>query len=443
MKFKIVDMKMDKCKYYRCLMIAICFIVSIDVVTSQSAFFKPSDLVKTGIYYYPEQWEKNQWERDIRNIKSMGFEFIHIAEFAWAMLEPEEGKYDFRWLDEVVSLAQKHGLQVIMCTPTAAPPVWLTQKYPEVLLVKEDGIQAKHGGRQHNSWSSKKYRELSEKIITALATHYGNHPSIYGWQIDNEPSHAGFVDYGQAVKTNFQRWLSKKYGKIDSLNYAWGNSFWSQLYTSFDQINLPSAKTNVAQVNPHSLLDFQRFNADECADYVAFQAEILHIHVSKAQWVTTNFMEFHTKVNPWLNDKDLDFISYTMYPVGGGYTNIGGLGEEGFRIGMPSRIAFANDFFRFKKQQTAVMEMQPGQVNWGFYNPQTYPGIIRAWLWSAYVGGCNLICSYRYRQPLFGGEQYHYGMVGTDGVTPNVGGREYSTFIKEVKQLRESLSIHS
>ena len=104
-------------------------------------------------------------------------------------------------------------------------------------------------------------------------------------------------------------------------------------------------------------------------------------------------------------------------------------------MGDPWRISFANDMFRSIKGITGVMELQPGQVNWGSYNPQPYPGAVRAWLWNAFAGDLSFICSYRYRQPLFGGEQYHYGMVGTDGVTPFSGGLEYSQFMSEIKSL--------
>jgi beta-galactosidase len=403
----------------------------------KQAFFPDKDLVRTGVYYYPEQWDKSQWNRDLGYMAKMGFEFTHMADFAWSLIEPEEGRYDFKWLDEAVAIAAKHGLKVIMCTPTAAPPAWLTKKYPEVLLVKENGIRSTHGGRQHFSWSSAKYRELIAKLVQAMAAHYGHNPNIYGWQIDNEPSHYGTIDYGPEVKKHFQQWLKKKYGDLEHFNKAWGNSFWSMRYDSFDDIFIPNKATNVQQVNPHALLDFQRFNASECADFVAFQSKILRKNILKTQWVTTNFMDFHSGNDAWLNDPDLDFISYTMYPVGGGYTNKGGVGDEGFRMGFPNKISFASDFSRYKKGFTAAMELQPGQVNWGLYNPQTFPGVVRAWLYSAYAGGSKLICSYRFKQVLFGGEMYHYGMMGTDGVTPTAGGKEFSQFIAEIAMLRK------
>ena len=398
-----------------------------------SRFFDASKLIETGVYYYPEAWDSAQWDRDFANMASMGFEFTHFAEFAWAFIEPVEGVFDFAWLDKAVALASKHGLKVIMCTPTATPPAWLTQKYPEVLVVNESGLPAEHGTREHYSWSSARYRELTRWVVSQMASHYANDKRIWGWQIDNEPSHYGTVDYGPEAKQHFISWLKKKYVTIDKLNKLWGTAFWSGVYNNFEQIELPSPLRLISGIgSPHSLLDFKRFNADECADYVSFQYSTLKSIISSDQFITSNFMNFHPDVDPWRNS-DLDFISYTMYPVAG-YTK--GMGDQGFRLGDFWKIPFANDFFRPLKGITGVMELQPGQVNWGTYNPQPYPGAVHAWLWTAFSGNLSFICSYRFRQPLFGGEQYHYGMVGTDGITPSVGGMEYSNFMKEIKQLR-------
>jgi beta-galactosidase len=397
-------------------------------------FFKPEKMVETGVYYYPEAWNPDQWDRDFKKMADMGFEFTHIAEFAWAQMEPTEGNYDFKWLDKAVELAAKHNLKVIMCTPSATPPVWLVRNYPEVLIEMSSGQKANHGTRTHCSWSSPKYRELTTKLVTAMAKHFANDKRIWGWQIDNEPSHYGTYDYSPAAQANFKTWLQKKYKTIDNLNEAWGTAFWSGIYSDFSQIDIPNtAQFNAGAASLISLVDFKRFSADECAAFVSMQYTILHENISKSQFVTTNFMHLHTDVDPWRN-KDLDFISYTMYPVAG-YTK--GVGDQGFRLGDPWRISWANDFFRPLKGVTGVMELQPGQVNWGSYNPQPYPGAVRAWLWNAFAGGLDFICSYRFRQPLFGSEQFHYGMVGTDGVTELSGGQQYSRFMKDIRELRK------
>lgn len=411
-----------------------CMIMALSVLTLAQGFFNPAKMVETGVYYYPEAWNPEQWDRDFKKMEDMGFEFTHMAEFAWAQMEPTEGQYDFKWLDKAVELAAKHNLKVIMCTSSATPPVWLVRKYPEVLVEMATGQTAEHGTRTHGSWSSPKYRELVTKLVAAQAKHYGNDKRIWGWQIDNEPSHYGTYDFGPGAQKNFREWLQKKYKTIDKLNEAWGTSFWSGVYTGFDQIEIPNKPRLIAgPASLISLVDFKRFSADECASFVSMQYNILRENISKSQFVTSNFMHIHTDVDPWRN-KDLDFISYTMYPVAG-YSK--GLGEQGFRLGDPWRISYANDFFRPLKGVTGVMELQPGQVNWGTYNPLPYPGVIRAWLWNSFAGGLDFICSYRFRQPLFGAEQFHYGMVGTDGVTELYGGKEYTEFMKEIRELRK------
>jgi len=414
-----------------CILLAVAFS---SLSFAQKQFFKPEKMVETGVYYYPEAWNPDQWERDFKKMAEMGFEFTHFAEFAWAQIEPLEGVYDFKWLDKAVELAVKNNLKVIMCTPSATPPVWLTKKYPEVLVVMPNGLIAMHGTREHYSWSSPKYQELTAKVVEAMAKHYGNDKRIWGWQIDNEPSHYGTLDYGTAAQASFRNWLKKKYQTVDALNKAWGTPFWSGVYSDFEQIEMPNEGRLISGIaSPTSLIDMKRFNADECAAYISLQNKTLKDNVSKAQFVTSNYMNGHTDVDPWRN-KDLDFISYTVYPVAG-YTE--GVGEQGFRMGDPWRISFANDFFRPLKGVTGVMELQPGQVNWGTYNPQPYPGAVRMWLWNAFAGGLDFICSYRFRQPLYGGEQFHYGMVGTDGVTPLNGGEQYSQFMKEIRELRK------
>ena len=416
----------------RLLIIAI--LLGTTLVSAQKQFFKPEKLVETGVYYYPEAWNPDQWDRDFKKMAEMGFEFTHFAEFAWAQLEPTEGNYDFKWIDKAVELAAKYNLKVIMCTPVATPPVWLTKKYPEVLVQLPNGQLAQHGTREHYSWSSPKYQELSRKMVEAMAKHFANNKNIWGWQIDNEPSHYGTLDYNPAAQSSFRAWLKKKYQTIDALNKAWGTAFWSGVYSDFEQIELPNEGRLISGVaSPTSLIDMKRFNADECAMFISMQNKILKENISKSQFVTTNFMNGHTDVDPWRNP-DLDFISYTVYPVAG-YTE--GVGDQGFRLGDPWRISFANDFFRSLKGVTGVMELQPGQVNWGSYNPQPYPGAVRMWLWNAFAGGLDFICSYRFRQPLYGGEQFHYGMVGTDGVTPLNGGQQYSQFISEIRELRK------
>lgn len=398
-------------------------------IFAQHTWFNDKDLTLTGAYYYPEHWDESQWERDLKQMHELGFEFTHFAEFAWAQLEPQEGVYDFSWLDRAVALAAKYDLKVVMCTSTATPPVWLSRKYPEILLKSEDGTVQDHGARQHASFASPVYRKLAYRMIEELARHYGNDSRIIGWQLDNEP--AVQFDYNQAAEEAFREFLKEKYHhNIQELNAAWGTAFWSEVYSRFEEITLP--KTAQMFMNHHQILDYRRFAAKQTNDFLNEQCRLIKKY-AKNQWVTTNYIPDYDKGHIG-GSKDLDFVSYTRYMV---YGDNEGIGRRGYRVGNPLRIAMANDFFRPVNGTYGVMELQPGQVNWGSINPQPLPGAVCLWLWSVFAGGSDFICTYRYRQPLYGTEQYHYGIVGTDGVTVTPGGREYEQFMKEIRSLRK------
>jgi beta-galactosidase len=404
-------------------------------VTAQNAdrFFPKKDLMTIGSYYYPEQWPHEYWARDIKKMAEVGFDFTHFGEFAWAFIEPEEGKFDFKWLDEAVELSHQNGIKVIMCTSTPTPPAWLAQKHPEILMVNDNGTAMQHGSRQHISWSSPVYRQYVTKMVEAIGKHYGKDNRIWGWQLDNEPSHYGQYDYSAAAQQSFIKWLRKKYIDIDTLNKTWGTAFWSIRYSNFDQVRIPNQKELIAQPSPHAVLDFKRFSAEEANDFLALQYNILRKYISPAQWITTNLMPEHIEVDP-TKITSLDFVTYTKYLVAG-YDK--GLGQQGFRMGSPTSIAFANDLFRSFNGTTGVMELQPGQVNWGRFNAQPMPGVVRMWIWHAFAGGNKFVCNYRFKQPLTGGEQYHYGIISTDGVTPSTSGLEYIKVIKELKEIKK------
>lgn len=397
-------------------------------VGSASRFFPAKDLMPLGVYYYPEHWSPEQWDRDFARMEEMGFEFVHMGEFAWAFMEPEEGRFDFAWLDRAVELAARRHLRVILCTPTPCPPAWMAEKYPQVFLVGADGRQREHGSRGNNALADATYLRFTERVVTELARRYGRNPAIWGWQLDNEPG--AQPDYSPSAQAAFRDWLRARYRTIDALNREWGAAFWSLKYQSFEQVRAPNPGI-LYGVSPHALLDFRRFTADQTAKFLNWQAGLLRKHTVPAQWIATNYITNIGSSDPRRSDA-LDFAAFTLYPVSGGHN----LGEEGFRLGWQDGMAFATSFYKKIKGATGVMELQPGQVNWARVNPQPAPGAVRMWLWHAYAGGSSFACTYRFRQPLSGSELYHNGIVGTDGVTPSRGGLEYGQVAREMRALR-------
>lgn len=401
-------------------------------------FFPKANWMTPGIYYYPEHWKENQWERDIKKMQELGFEFVHMGEFAWAKMEPVEGKYDFTWLDKCVTLADKYGMKSVLCTPSPCPPAWLQLKHPEILTVNNQGKRIEHGGRLQGDINHPKYKEYIQKIIAQLTKRYGNDKRVIGWQIDNEPHYAPLYNYSEYAGQQFRVWLKNKYKSIDSLNFSWGNHFWSINYNNFEQIQIPNNKIDGQGASPHSLLDFQLFNAQALAEGLRFQAQQLKSNVAPTQWVTTNFAyyKFLPSVDLFLNQKDFDFASHTMYLLSTYLDSP--TGPLAHRLGSGLGLSFSTEFAQSMNGYTGIMEIQPGQINWGAWNSQPLPGAVRMWLWHAFSAGDRFISAYRFRQPLRGGEHYHAGIMETDGVTLARGGKEFVDAIAEMKALRKT-----
>ncbi len=387
--------------------------------------------MKIGTYYYPEQWPREQWERDFDNIAAMGLQIVHMGEFAWFDLEPEPGKFEFDWLKTCLDLATARKLDVILCTPTAAPPIWLSHTYPESLPVDAAGTRGRFGGRRHYSPTSPAMIEASKRIVTALADAFGDHPSVIGWQLDNEiGGSASSFDQSEHTHAGFRHWLKQKYKSIEKLNGAWGNQFWNTYYTSFDQILMPKGR-EPEYGNPHHVLDASRYWSHAWAQFMKLQADILKPKVG-GRWITTNFMPFHPDANPGDQKDVLSLWSWDSYPVSGWDKDVK---DETFRLADPVGISFTHDQMASYKNRWALMEVQPGTINWSGVPVLLYPGAVRLWLWTAWAHGAEFITVYRYRQPLWGIELFHHGLVGTDGVTPSPGGRQFVQVIDEMKRL--------
>ena len=347
-----------------------------------------------GTAWYPEQWPESRWDDDLTLMQQAGIRMVRVGEFAWSRMEPSEGHYDLDWLDHAVTAAAKHGIYTVVGTPTAAPPAWLTQKYPETLRVDEEGHRAEHGNRQQFNFANPKYREFARKIAEQMAKRFGHNPWVLGWQIDNEYSD---ISFDPDTKAQFQQWLKARYGTLDNLNTRWTTSYWSE--TIFDWSQIP---IQTKEGNPGLLLAWKRFVSDTWRSYQKNQLDAIRANSDSRQFITTNTMGWYDGFDHYVVEKDLDLAAWDDY-VGQGHLD-------------PARNGFAHDLTRgFKNKNFWVMETQPGSVNWAPVNNSLDKGEVRAMAWHAVGHGADVVSYWQWRSALNGQEQYHGTLVGADG----------------------------
>ncbi len=382
--------------------------------------------MRFGVCYYPEHWPAERWPVDADLMRQAGLSIVRIGEFAWAQMEPAENRFDWGWLDRAIETLAAEELQIVLCTPTAAPPAWLCQSYPDVLPVDEQGRIRRFGSRRHYCVNSPAYQRHTERIVMALARRYGEHPAVIGWQIDNEfGCHDTTRCYCEACVLAFRRWLEDRYGTLDALNEAWGTAFWSQHYGRWDQIEPPNL--TVAGPNPSHALDYYRFSSDSNVAYQQLQIDLLRWHVG-GRFITTNLMGAFSDLDYHALARPLDLICWDSYPTGYAEMTAGQLyGPDdrrpalAFDVGDPAVTGFCHDLTRGTKQAPYwIMEQQCGQINWSQHNTGVDSGALRLWAWHALVSGAEAMIFFRWRTPLFGLEQYHSGLLGHDGA-PGVG----------------------
>ena len=364
-----------------------------------------------GTCYYPEHWDRALWEDDMKRMLDAGIGTIRIAEFAWSKVEPEEGTFTYAFFDEFLEVARRFGMKVIFGTPSATPPAWLTEKYPEVLNARIDGVLYRHGMRRHYNYNSPKYRELTSRIVEKLGEHYAKHPAIIGWQIDNELNCETGEFYSGSDSAAFRIFLQKKYKTLDALNDAWGAVFWNQTYTGWEEIHVPRPTIHNS-TNPHEMLDYIRFVSDSAVSFCRMQSDILRNYLKPGDFITTNGM-FDRLDNHRMTDEALDVYTYDSYP------------NFAFCLDADPKDPESLNDRRWSRNLTEVrsicphfgiMEQQSGANGWNtrMEAPAPKPGQMTLWVMQSIAHGADYVSFFRWRTCIFGTEIYWHGILDYD-----------------------------
>ncbi|MBM7703080.1 beta-galactosidase [Metabacillus iocasae] len=356
-----------------------------------------------GVDYYPEHWDLSLMEDDLTRMKEMGVNIVRIGEFAWHLMEKEEGQFDFSFFDAAIEKIKQYDFKIMFGTPTATFPAWLAKKHPSIFIEDENGQKMAFGGRRQYCYNSRVYQEYSLRIAEKVVKHYKGEEAIIAWQIDNEFGHEGSdMCYCGQCHADFQTFLEKKYNTIDELNEKWGTIFWGQTYNDFSEIPVP--KKTITVHNPSLLSDWARFRS-----YSLSQFALKHINLVKEikgdhQTVTTNLPGgFFDK---WFDHneftRDLDYVSYDNYPVWGGL-------KEPVT---PAELSASLDFVRgLKKENFWIVEQLMGAQGHDVIGYLPRPNQAKAWSYHAFAHGCTNMLYFRWRGMNRGAEQYCLGIV--------------------------------
>jgi beta-galactosidase len=356
--------------------------------------------------YNPEQWirwKDTIWKEDMRLAKLAGINSLSVGIFAWAMLEPEEGKFNFSWLDEMMDLLAENNITAVLATPSAARPAWMSQKYPEILRVNSDRRRILHNGRHNHCLTSPVYREKTAAINTALAQRYKKHPALGVWHISNE---FGGECHCPLCQERFREYLKKCYGSLDALNVAWWSDFWAHTFTDWSQVESP-CPWPLGETSIHGLnLDWMRFTTEQYVDFFLHETKPLK-EITPDVPCTTNFMATYQGVDYFRLAQVLDVVSWDSYPQWTGTDR---------DIGTAVFFSFCHDLNRsLKGKPFMLMESSPSATNWRPVAKLHRPNVHMLQSMHAVAHGSDTVQYFQYRKSRGSAEKLHGAVVDHEG----------------------------
>lgn len=376
--------------------------------------------------YNPDQWldRPDILEKDIQLMKESHVNCVSVGIFAWAHLEPEEGVYQFDWLEQIIDNLYQNGIYTVLATPSGAKPVWMSEKYPEIRRVNSSLHRELSGERHNHCYTSPIYREKVRQINTRLAERFSRHPGVILWHISNE---YGGECYCPLCQEAFREWLKEKYGTLEALNHAWWAHFWSHTYTDWSQIHAPVPS---GEMSVHGLIvDWKRFVTARTVDFMREEIKAVKA-VNPEIPVTANLMSFYDGLDYFKFGPALDVVSWDSYP----------LWHNEDTVKEAARVACCHDLMRSVKHQPfLLMESTPSMTNWQPISKLKRPGMHELSSLQAVAHGSQSVQYFQWRKSRGSFEKFHGAVVDHYGGSDTRVFREVASVGKRLEALEKAV----
>lgn len=379
--------------------------------------FRPDrmDTVLYGVAYYPEYMPYERLDTDVALMQKAGVSVVRIGESSWGLWEPQDGKFEFAWMDHAVERLHRAGIRIIMGTPTYSIPAWLFKEHPEIVITRLGGHSISYGLRQNTDLASPTFRFYCERVIRKILEHYKNNPAIIGFQIDNETSSGGAANHD--VQVGFEEYLKAKFKTVDELNRLWGLNYWGQRLN--DWTELPPRD---GIINPGWKLEWERYSQWLTTDFLAWQAGIVNEYKRPDQFITHDFAG---PPRPEVNESDvarsLDIAAANPYH-----------GTQDEFDGEASSLA--GDYVRsLKGTNYLVTETNAEAIGWDSKTQfPPYDGQLRQDAYTHVSSGANMVEYWHWHSIHYGQETYWKGILGHDLIP----GRMYDEMSRTAHELQ-------
>jgi beta-galactosidase len=393
------------------------FLIPVSVLTQSRPAFAPDKMetVLYGVAYYSEYMPYERLEKDVQLMQQAGINVVRVGESSWGLWEPEDGRFEYAWMDRIVERMHQAGIKVIMGTPTYSIPAWLYKKHPEIAITRFGGQTITFGYRQNTDLANSTYRFYCARVIRKIVAHYKDNSAVIGFQVDNETSSGGAAN--PDVQAGFVSYLQHKFKTIDELNKNWGLNYWGQRLNDWSEI-----PPEDGIINPGWKLEWQRYSQWLTTDFLAWQARIVNEYKRPDQFVMHDLAgPPRHEVNELDISRSMDVMAVNPYH-----------GTQDLFDGMGSSMP--GDYTRSLKQTNyLVTETNAQTIGWDSKEQfPPYDGQLRLDVYTHLSAGANMVEYWHWHSIHYGQETYWKGVLSHD-LEP---GRAYAEVSRTAHELQ-------